>query len=326
MSGSTSIIEISIIVCCHKQDFIERFMHSVYCSAIETHWELIIMDGEGLPAKKRNDAVKKANGRYLAFFDDDVEVDPLCIQTLYNKLKEYEKRKRVLMVYGKLWKADEKPRLDEAGSFLTNTGFLWSRAEQNIVDKGQFDSDVYVLAGKSASCMVNRDAFEAVGGFDEEFGILGEETDLSWRLWLIGGTVMFIPSATGVHYFNTKFKPSDHYSVDRVFYNGCRNYITMLVKNLGLWRLCWMLPIHIGVWFTAGLLKILTGKFSHGWNIFRGLIYCLLHIPQISRKRRKIQKMRSVSESNLIPYILQSPKRSYYFDRFLRYVRGSLHG
>ena len=106
--------------------------------------------------------------------------------------------------------------------------------------------------------MIRADAYKAIAGFDEDFGILGEETDLSWRLWLKGVKILYTPQATGYHAFNTKFKPVEkHYTSKRVQFNGCRNYCVMLIKNLethNLWRI---LPIHILIWFFAGLAMIM---------------------------------------------------------------------
>ena len=313
---------ISVIVCWHTPDFIDKFKASLAKSTI-TNYELIEMGGVGLPAKKRNDGAKLAKADYLAFFDDDVEISPDCLEHLYSVFQNVGK---CGMVYGKLWKMDEPNRFDEAGGFMTNTGFIWSRAGQNEVDRGQYDNIECILAGKSASCMVKKSIFDEVGWFDESFGILGEETDLSWRIWLRGYKVLFDPWATGMHAFNTKFKPiPKHYNPERVQFNGCRNYITMLIKNLGRSHL-WILPIHASIWFTAGCAMLITGKFKQGWCILRVIGYILTHISEILEKRKIIQSTRRVSEKELWRTIHREAPRGYAVQRFLRYLSTSLHG
>lgn len=277
----------------------------------------------GMPAEKRNRGSRIAKSRYLGFFDDDVEITTDCLVHLKNIL---DGDKKCAMVYGKLYKADAPGRLDEAGGFITSTGFIWSRAGQNIEDTGQFDNVEKILAGKSASCMVYKPAFDAVGGFDEDFEILGEETDLSWRIWLSGGFVAFAPEATGIHYFNTKFKPAkEYYTSKRVHYNGCRNYVTMLLKNLGTEHL-WIVPIHCLIWFTASLAMIGTLKVRQGWNIMQGLGYCIKNIGAIVRKRKKVQEERETLEKDLWPLIHRKAPRGYAWQRFTRYIRTCLHG
>ena len=278
---------------------------------------------EGLPAAKRNAGARIAKGKNLAFFDDDVTVDPLCLYHLQDSLSE-----SVAMTYGRLWNMEHKNRFDEAGGYLTRTGFIWSRAGQNEIDNGQYSINEYVLAGKSASCMIIADVFRKVDGFDEDFGILGEETDLSWRVWLAGYYVLYAPQATGFHAFNTKFKPVEKfYTSKRVQYNGCRNYITMLFKNLEPHHLWQILPIHILIWFFAGLAMIITLKVKQGLNVWSGIWYVIRNYRGISRKRARVQDKRVKSDSDIWPLIYRAHvPRGYYSNRFRRYITQLLHG
>lgn len=50
-----------------------------------------------------------------------------------------------------------------------------------------------------AAILVRRDAFEAVGGFDEGFFLYCEDTDLCARLRAAGGTVRYVPDAVVHH-------------------------------------------------------------------------------------------------------------------------------
>jgi len=334
---SKSRPEISIVVCHHVGTLIHGFLESVRKS-VGVSYEIIVMTSdehialEGLrdclvfhstepPAGKRNSGANVAQGEYLAFFDDDVEI---ADDTLYELKIGFSKD--VWMVYGKLWNMEFRHRFDEAGSFLTPTGFLWSRAGQHEIDCGQYDKEEFVLSGKSASCMIKREYFNKIGGFDEDFGILGEETDLAWRVWLYGGKVLYEPLAVGWHAFNTKFKPiQKHYTSARVQFNGCRNYITMLIKNLGKENLC-IIPIHMLIWFIAGLAMIGTGKVGQGWNILKGLVYVVRNLNGILEKRERIQNKRVKSDRELWPFIFCRPPNGYYRQRFLRYLRIGLHG
>ena len=328
----------SVIVCHHTGNLISGFIDSIFEST-NVNFEVIVMTSnselatkgirdcrvfyhEGLPATKRNAGARLSKGRYLAFFDDDVTVSPDCLWKLKLSLIP-----TVGMVYGKLWNMEFRNRFDEAGSFLTATGFLWSRAGQNDIDEGQFDKTEFVLAGKSASCMVKANIFKLAGGFDEDFGILGEETDLSWRVWLSGFSVVFQPEATGYHAFNTKFKPKEkHYTSERVHFNGCRNYITMLIKNLE-WRNLWTkLIAQFTIWFSAGFVMIITGRVQQGWNIWRGLGYILANWKYLTNKRERIQNNRVKSDRDLLPIIQRRPPRGYYTQRFTRYITQAIHG
>lgn len=332
--------EVSVIVCHHKGDFIYKFVESVKRS-YGVNYEIIVVTSDdalalsgikgclvvncyGGPAEKRNLGARLAKGEYLAFFDDDVEIDELCLKNLLSFITLDEGSG---FHFGKIYNMEHRNRFDEAGGYLTWSGFIWSRAGQNDEDRGQYNGYDKIFAGKSASCIIDAKTFHLVGGFDEDFWILGEESDLAWRVWLSGSTVYFNPTAIAYHAFNTRFKPaSEYYTSRRVHFNGCRNYITMLIKNLegrNLWKI---LPVHCLIWFSAGIIMCLTGKLGQGVNVLKGLVHVVANLGKILTKRREVQSHRVRSDRELWPYIYRSAPRGYYTQRFLRYLRIGLHG
>ena len=125
---------ISFIIPTHTGDLIKDCLNSITWSDFYEPYETIVMAGEGMPAKKRNDAVKKAKGNYLCFLDDDVVLDSNAVWYMLQAMKYCD------FVFGKLLNAEQPDRLDDAGAFLTWTGFLWSRAGQLDKDVGQYDT------------------------------------------------------------------------------------------------------------------------------------------------------------------------------------------
>lgn len=332
--------QVSAILCHHRGAFIYKAVESIK-SSIGVTFEIIVVTSDdelasngirgclvinnyGGPAEKRNVGARLAKGEYLAFFDDDVEIEPNCLMNFLSFITLDDGHG---FHFGKIYNMEHRNRFDEAGGYLTSTGFIWSRAGQNDVDRGQYDSYQRIFAGKSASCIIDADTFNRVGGFDEDFWILGEESDLAWRVWLYGGQVYFNHTALAYHAFNTRFKPArEFYTSKRVHYNGCRNYITMLIKNLearNLWRI---LPFHIFVWVASGIAMIITGKFGQGLNILKGLGYVVRNLPMILEKRRNVQDKRQRTDEELWPYIFRNAPKGYYKQRFLRYLSIGLHG
>ena len=231
------------------------------------------------------------------------------------------------MIYGKTYNMERRNMLDNAGSFMTGTGFLWARERHGIPDTGQFDFEEDILAGKGASMMLRRSTFDKVEGFDEIYEILAEETDISWKVWFIGERVVFCYKGVLYHAFNTRFKPWNYYyTPKRVYYNGCRNYIIMLIKFLEVRNLIRILPIHVTTWFLSGLGMFLVGKWKAGWNIWKGLAYHPFHLKDTLERRRKVQLLRTKSDKELFKFIMRRPSILYYLDHFFHYIWTGKHG
>jgi GT2 family glycosyltransferase len=274
---------ISAVICHHTGSLVHAAVDSVKKSKA-VDFEIVVMSSQdglecpnadrvvfwpGGPAEKRNASLRWTIGDYIAFFDDDVVVDDHALFEMERALKSNQ---RIGMVFGKLLKMDDATTFDEAGSFLTPFGFLWARGD-HVKDIGQFERPEPILAGKSASCMIRRKVFTNVGFFDPTYGILGEESDLAWRVWLSGKEVFWVPKSIALHAFNTPVKTADFYTAERVYYNGCRNYISMLLANLNVWHIICIVPAHALMWFLCGLGMCARGRFDEGRHIFRGLFY-----------------------------------------------------
>lgn len=336
-------MKISVIICHHKGRLIDMALDSLMKSA-EVDYELIVATSDvvenikalqtkyptvrfieiaGGPAHKRNVACKFAGGEFIAFYDDDISATPYSLFQMQSFLKEHDK---CGMVFGKLLNMEWPDRFDEAGSFLTSTGFLWARAESGVLDHGQYEDACPILAGKSAACMIRRKLFWQVQAFDSSYEILGEETDLAWRVWLAGYSVFFVPKSVTYHAFNTKFKPSDFYTPGRVYFNGSRNYLSMLATNLETFNLIFPITTQIIVWTFAAMGMLITGKFEAGSYIFKGLFYFFKRIPQILVKRLHVQSTRKISDKELLHIIVHNPPISYYIKRFFHYIKTGRHG
>ena len=327
-------INVSVVFCHHKGDLILKAIQSLRVQKY-VNCEIIVVTSEdnrnfynvktyyvkGGPDRKRNAALKLCSYDLIAFFDDDIEATPTCVYEMVKKLDQAG----IGMVFGKTLNMEHRDMFDEAGSFLTWTGFLWARGSHQR-DEGQFNLCEPVLAGKSASCMIKRSVFVEAGKFDTDYEILAEETDLAWRVWLRGYQVLYVPRSVAYHAFNSRFKPPDMYNPKRIYFNGCRNYMSMLYSNLG--KKNWIIPIlfHTFAWTISAIGMLLTGKPRSAYWIIRGLIYFYTHAYHIWKKRVIVQGSRKISDKELLPIITRNPSLKYYVDRLFRYWKCGLHG
>jgi N-acetylglucosaminyl-diphospho-decaprenol L-rhamnosyltransferase len=77
-----------------------------------------------------------------------------------------------------------------------------------------------------ACLLVRREAFEAVGGFDEDFFMMSEEVDWCYRFRQAGWKVLFYPGAEVVHVLTSSANPA-------MFRHLVRGHLRFLAKHRG---------------------------------------------------------------------------------------------
>jgi len=272
------------------------------------------------PDRARNIGATTAKGEYLAFLDNDTEVDPHWLNEL---VKVMQSDKSIGSAQSKLLKIEPRNYFDCAGDYLGPLGFLIERS-RGVKDRGQFDYIAEILSAKSAASIIRNSIFKKIGGFDEDYFMYLEETDLSWRVWLAGYRVVFIPQSKVYHAFNTPKKSfKRYYPKNIVRYYGCRNYISTLVKNLELRNLIKILPLHLSCWFLLSVLFVFKGNLKDGLYILKGIGWNILNINLLLKKRRFINiNIRKVSDREILGRVMEKKKMGYYLGKVFAYLTG----
>ena len=128
---------------------------------------------EGGPAAARNAGAKAAQGCYLAFTDDDCVVSRGWLKKLVETL-------------------DSTEAVGVEGRTITDASLCTPLTHQMESNGGAF-------VAPTCNVAYRRDAFEAVGGFEERFPFAhNEDADLAWRIEALG-PVRYVPRALVIH-------------------------------------------------------------------------------------------------------------------------------
>ncbi|MHB2023021.1 MAG: glycosyltransferase, partial [Mycobacteriales bacterium] len=87
----------------------------------------------------------------------------------------------------------------EVGASTDRTGRRDSGTERRELDQGQRDVVREVLAVSSAGCLIRRDVWDRLGGYDPSMRLFGEDIDFGWRVWRAGWQVLVAPAAVARH-------------------------------------------------------------------------------------------------------------------------------
>lgn len=279
-------------------------------------FHLIKLDKNYGPAYARNAGVKQAQGEIIGFLDNDTEVDPFWIDAAAG---HFEKDPKIGAIQCKLLLNKNRKRLDYAGEYLGSLGFLVNVAAYQEEDKGQFDYSYEILAAKSAGMFISKEAFEKAGGFDEDYFIFVEETDLGWRVRLAGYKIIFAYDSRVYHEFSTTKSIADKsFNNFLVRFHGTKNYIMTLYKNLSFWNMIIILPRHIFIWFSLSFYLFLCGNFDSSSNILRGIGWNMKNIKRNYIKRKKIQAARIISDEELFKKVYRKKTLLHYIRKFFK--------
>ena len=248
------------------------------------------------PATARNIGVKNSVGQYFAFLDNDTQVDSRWAK---NAINYFQSNPKVGIIQCKLLLASDHSKIDYVGEYLGSNGFLVQECPAGTTDKGQFNKPKKILAAKSAGMFITRDAFEKAGGFDDDYFIYVEETDLGWRSWLAGFEAHFLPSSIVYHHFGTSTVILGQAKAGNLAkYHGPKNYLATLYKNLPKKLLFKTFSTHLLLWFSLIIYRFFTLKPKDSYYMLKGVVYFFANFRRVSHKRQKIQsnKAKKVDE------------------------------
>ena len=143
-----------------------------------------------------NKAASMAKGDYIVFLNNDTEVEAKWIDQM---LRVFEEFCNVGAVGAKLVYPDG--RLQDAGGIVWESGTPWNVGHGKDRDDPEYNyvREVDYLTG--AALMVSRDAWQAAGGFSEQYApAYYEDTDLAFKLRAAGYRTLYCPQSTVIHY------------------------------------------------------------------------------------------------------------------------------
>ncbi|HEV7846933.1 MAG TPA: glycosyltransferase family 2 protein [Thermoleophilaceae bacterium] len=141
-----------------------------------------------------NEGVAASSAPLVLLLNPDALPEPGCIDALRGAAGEHPD-------WG-AWQAlvtmDGGTAINTSGGVTHFLGMGWAGQCGEPVESAPAAPAEVSFASGAALC-VRRDAWEAVGGFDERYFMYGEDLDLSLRLWLSGYGVGIVPAARVQH-------------------------------------------------------------------------------------------------------------------------------
>lgn len=298
-----------IIVNWNGERFLERCLSALMAQTILPH-EIILLDNASTDASlevvKRFPSVKllsldentgfargnnlairaaSADSEWVALLNPDAFVEPCWLEELLLAAQ----RDPAFDVFGsKLVNAASPSLLDGAGDSYHVSGLVW-RTGHGMPAKTGEESEREIFSPCAAAAMYRRRDLLALGGFDEDYFCYVEDVDLGFRLRLSGHRCLYVPQSVA-HHIGSGTTGGQH--GDFALYHGHRNLVWTFVKDMPGVLFWLLLPLHLLLNLVTIIWFALSG---HGAVILRAKRDALSGLPEIWRKRRKVQAGRVAS-------------------------------
>lgn len=177
-----------------------------------------------------NRAVPAANGEWLIFLNNDVEVPPNWLEEIDRFLQRVP---GVDILQPDILQLNERETYEYAGAsggFLDSLGYPFCRGRVlDVLEKrtSNYARPEFISWASGAALVIRKSVFEKLGGFEETFEFHMEEIDLCWRAWRQGYKTVVCPQAKVYHLGGGSLANN---SYRKWFYN-VRNSLFMLCRN-----------------------------------------------------------------------------------------------
>jgi GT2 family glycosyltransferase len=237
-----------------------------------------------------NAGIRAARGEIIILLNNDTEVDPHWLEEVVAAFKRHPEAG---LVASKMKLFDRRDTFHTAGDFYRLDGIPGNRGVW-MIDRGQYDREEVVFSACGGSAAYRKSMLDQIGLLDEDFFYSCEDIDLAWRAQLAGWKCVYAPKAVVYHKLSATGG-----GATASFYDG-RNFIYVITKDYpsSLWTKYRGAIIRKQWSLFAEALRAWRGEAARAR--MRGMISGLLHLPQLLRKRRRIQAARQVDDAYLL--------------------------
>ena len=251
-----------------------------------------------------NVGAKVAKGKYLVLLDSDTEIKAGGCINENNECSYIPENWLSELV--KVMKGDESIGIAQAKVVLARDSRLLDYTCLAIdalgtwhatygLKEDEIKENFEILAALSGCCIVRREVFEEVGGFDSDYFIYDDDTDFSLRTRLLGYNVVLVPSAVIVHRGGVLRGINP-----RTVYHSAKNRVCTLLKNYELRNLWWRFLVLSFLMSMVSVGFLFLKKLDEAKATVKGLSNSIINFRKIWIKRLLVQSKRRVRDAELV--------------------------
>lgn len=259
-------------------------------------------------AAANNLGFTKSKGKYIFLLNPDTEIKADALKYLVSVLGG---NAVAAAAQPSVFLYNQHKALNLTGKEVHFLGFDWIRDYRKTIlpPSGEISS----ISGSAVLLRAN--TLKRTGLFDPEYFMYYEDSDLSWRLRLIGKTMVYVSGATVYHDY--KFHRSNNKATQEkiAFYE--RNRLITVLKNYELKTLFLLLPAliisNVGLYVLALIQGWMGAKIKADLGVLTKLGYIL-------KRRKQIAAMRTRSDHDLTEGFVSRMSFEYFDHPLVHYL------
>jgi len=251
-----------------------------------------------------------AHGKYVVYLNCDTVVESSWLEELVDVM---ESDPAIGAAQSKILLLENPKIVDSAGYCNNFYGIGYNRGHLEE-DKGQYNEVKEISFAKGAAMLVRKNVLEEAGYFDPNFFMYGEETDLCWRIWLLGYNVVFIPRSVVYHAGSAS---SSQLGIAFQTYYRIRNNLILVLKNYSLTSCLRFFPGLILYCLIYFIFSVYERTPLNALAIIKAFLACASDFRQIWSQHLEVQHhIRRVTDGFIRQYAMKKiPIVHYVFRR-----------
>lgn len=234
---------------------------------------------------------QSGNGSYIVSMDGN---EPFC--TCPDFEARHQPCKHIYAVEFML-KREEMP---DGTTVVTQTMKVTCKQDwtnYNLAQTHEQDEPSLTMYADGCGALISKELFQKVGGFEESYFCYCEDYELSWKAWLLGYKVYFVPTAEFYHKVSSTLGGRSHAYIYLLWRNQLRN----IIKFADSGSLMLMLPLFTAYAIAMCLVVycIQERNFSLILPMAKAYGSIISDVPRLLRGRKEFQKNRKIRDKEL---------------------------
>ena len=161
---------------------------------------LLLNESNRGTSRGRNQGAARARGKWLVFVDNDVELAPGCLDRLIERAEASDRPLCVPKILSERDRVLMGPPALVAGGPSASPSCVGLRFERAYASDDPAVNEAGFVPWYPSTCiLVPRRAFDAAGGFDEQYEIAEEDKDFCLAVGRAGHRIAYVPEAQVRH-------------------------------------------------------------------------------------------------------------------------------